>query len=359
MAYRMPDLSGFPRPVRWGILVGISALFSGLMTWLHLPAALLLGSMIAGIIVESGQADLRVPDLLFSVSQGLIGCMVANAVTPSTLHAFVGQWPVFLAVVLAIIAFNAVMGWALSRFGLLPGSTAVWGFLPGAASAMMIMAESHGADVRLVAFIQYLRVAMVALVASMIGSFWTHSAGSTAPVAWFATLHWTSFLETLSILLFGVAFGYVSNVRAGTILATIFVGSALHAGGIVDLELPRWLLGGGFLCLGWRIGSRFTPEVLAHAMQTVPRVILSIMLVIAFCGGLSVILTKRLGVDPLTAYLATSPGGIDAAAVIAASTKVDMGFVMALQCARLLLVLAIGPPLSRFVADRVSSRFSS
>jgi membrane AbrB-like protein len=356
MAFRMPNLSGLPRPVRWGILFGLSALFSGLLTWMHLPAALLLGSMIASILIESGQAGLRVPDLLFSVAQGLIGCMVASAVTPSTLHAFAGQWPVFLTVVLAIIAFNAILGWAVSRFGFLPGTTAVWGFLPGAASAMMIMAESHGADVRLVAFIQYLRVVMVALVASLIGRFWTHFAGSAAPVAWFPALHWTPLLDTLAILLFGVAFGYASNVRAGTILATIFVGSALHAGGLVDLELPRWLLGAGFLCLGWRIGSRFTPDVLVHAMRTLPRVILSILTVIAFCGGLSVVLTKRLGVDPLTAYLATSPGGIDAAAVIASSTKVDMGFVMALQCARLLLVLAIGPPLSRFVADRVSPK---
>ena len=41
---------------------------------------------------------------------------------------------------------------------MLPGTTAVWGSSPGAATAMVLMAEAFGADARLVAFMQYLRV---------------------------------------------------------------------------------------------------------------------------------------------------------------------------------------------------------
>ncbi len=71
----------------------------------------------------------------------------------------------------------------------------------------------------------------------------------------------------------------------------------------------------------------------------------------AFCGGLAWLLSHELGVDPLTAYLATSPGGMDSVAIIAAaSDSVDISFVMALQSARLLVVLAFGPSLARLVA---------
>jgi hypothetical protein len=43
-------------------------------------------------------------------------------------------------------------------------------------------------------------------------------------------------------------------------------------------------------------------------------------------------------VDALTAYLATSPGGLDSVAIIAASTpRVDLPFVLALQSVRLLV----------------------
>ncbi len=57
-------------------------------------------------------------------------------------------------------------------------------------------------------------------------------------------------------------------------------------------------------------------------------------------------------VDPLTAYLATSPGGSDSIAIIAASTDVDLSFVMAMQTVRMIAVLFIGPPLTKFISTR-------
>ncbi len=63
------------------------------------------------------------------------------------------------------------------------------------------------------------------------------------------------------------------------------------------------------------------------------------------------LMSYELGIDPLTAYLATSPGGLDLVAIIAAaSDSVDLSFVMALQGARLFFVLAFGPSLARLVS---------
>lgn len=63
-----------------------------------------------------------------------------------------------------------------------------------------------------------------------------------------------------------------------------------------------------------------------------------------------------MGIDPSTAYLATSPGGMDSVAIIAAaSDRVDISFVMALQAARFLVVLIFGPSLARLVARSVKS----
>ncbi|HUO98599.1 MAG TPA: AbrB family transcriptional regulator, partial [Rhizomicrobium sp.] len=68
------------------------------------------------------------------------------------------------------------------------------------------------------------------------------------------------------------------------------------------------------------------------------------------------VLTKIAGIDPLTAYLATSPGGADSVAIIAASSKVDAPFVMSMQMARFAAVLATGPALARFLAGRAGTR---
>ena len=46
----------------------------------------------------------------------------------------------------------------------------------------------------------------------------------------------------------------------------------------------------------------------------------------------------------------------DSVAIIAASSKVDLPFVMAMQTARFLAVLAIGPSLARAIARRIEPR---
>jgi uncharacterized protein len=54
--------------------------------------------------------------------------------------------------------------------------------------------------------------------------------------------------------------------------------------------------------------------------------------------------------DGLTAYLATSPGGMDSVAIIAAGTPVDTPLVMAVQTGRFLAVLLLGPALAKGAA---------
>lgn len=81
---------------------------------------------------------------------------------------------------------------------------------------------------------------------------------------------------------------------------------------------------------------------------------------IGFCGVLAWLLVNYIHLDPLTAYLATSPGGMDSIAVIAASSKnVDLEFVMALQTVRLFLVIFIGPALARIIARKAVAESSS
>jgi membrane AbrB-like protein len=78
----------------------------------------------------------------------------------------------------------------------------------------------------------------------------------------------------------------------------------------------------------------------------------SMLALLGICALFAVALVIFAGIDPLSAYLATSPGGADSVAIIAASTKVDVPFVMAMQAGRFIVVLLIGPPLARFIATR-------
>jgi membrane AbrB-like protein len=133
-------------------------------------------------------------------------------------------------------------------------------------------------------------------------------------------------------------------------LLPLAVGLALKLSGIMPIVLPPWLLAISYAVIGWGIGMRFTPDVIAHAASTLPRVLISVLCLIGICGLFALALVVFAGVDPLSAYLATSPGGADSVAIIAASTKVDVPFVMTMQIARFLFVVATGPATARLLS---------
>jgi membrane AbrB-like protein len=140
---------------------------------------------------------------------------------------------------------------------------------------------------------------------------------------------------------------------AGALLLPMFVGVALQHFGLMTIALPWWLLAACYALVGWSIGLRFTPAILRHAARLLPRVVAGICTLIVMCGGLAWLLARFAHVDPLTAYLATSPGGADTVAIIASSCPVDVPFVMAMQSARFVVVAFCGPAIARFVARRV------
>ncbi len=349
----------FASPVRlkpalwWSVLLFISAILGWALTSFHLPAGVLLGCMLAGIVLSSQDIRLGVPSPLFVLAQGVLGCLMARSLQPATLVKVAGDWPLFLIATVSIIAASAGLGWLLMRRQVFPGTTAVWGLAPGAASAMVVMAESYGADVRLVAFMQYLRVAVVTAVAALVAHFWTtQSASPAAEVQWFAV---TSERDLGWTLLLAFAVSSIARWRripGGAMVAPLVLGAALQAMGWLVIELPSALLAVSYAVIGWSIGLRFTRSILLHALRALPAVLGSIFVLMGVGLVIAVGLTYWAGYDPLTSYLASSPGGADSVAIIAATSAVDAGFVMAMQLARFLMVLVLGPRVSKFVATQ-------
>ncbi|MDI4231405.1 AbrB family transcriptional regulator [Bradyrhizobium sp. Arg237L] len=349
-------LQPLPVTVRWAVLFAASLLLAGVLQWVRLPAALLLGPLAAAALVQMGGGAVRVPRLLIVAAQAIIGCLVAQSITPAIISGFVRYWPIILATVALSVGASALIGWTMSRLRIIPGTTAVWGMLPGAATVMMVMAEAHGADFRLVAFMQYLRVVLVAAAASVVALWFAHGGGGRFSAGLFPPVDLTNLGATAAIALVGA--GLAARMPAGVLLGPLVLGAVFNVLGWVKIELPPLVLIATYTLIGWNTGLRFTRDVLATAARALPQSIGATAILMAFCGLLAWLLVEFLHVDPLTAYLATSPGGIDAAAIIAASTKVDTSFVMALQTVRVILLLFVGPSVARWVAgtlDRTSA----
>lgn len=336
--------------LRWGGLILLSLVLTGGLEWAHLPAALLLGPMAAGIVMAVLGQGVTLPSPAMPVAQSLVGLMIATLLPAALLGEVAAQWPIVVAGTLSTILASAVLGWALARSGILPGTTAIWGSAPGAASVMTVMSEEFGADMRLVAFMQYLRVACVALAAALVAHGFGVERSSAAEMVWFPSVSWPALLGTVALAAVLAWAGQRFRLPGGSFLLPMALGMALVQGLSLPLVLPPWLLALTYAVIGWAVGLRFTPAILAHAARAFPRVLGSILVLIAVCGLAAWVLARFAGVDPLTAYLATSPGGADSVAIISATTAVDVPFVMAMQMSRLLLVMLTGPWLARLLS---------
>ncbi len=337
--------------LQWGLLFLLSLLLSLAFLCIHLPAALLLGPMIAGIAFSLKGITLQLPRSTFLAAQAILGCMIAQNLTGSILTTLAVNWPVVLAILMVTLLSSAVVGWLLVRYSSLPGNTGAWGSSPGGAAAMVAMAQDYGADIRLVAFMQYLRVLFVAGAAVLVTRLILGDSAEAVSqqIEWFPPLSGNLWSTLLLAAVAGFT-GRILRIPSGTMLAPMIVGAWLHAGGMIVIELPEWLLAIAYMAIGWRIGLGFDRQVFFMALRPLPQILASIFALMAICAAMAWGLAHYMQIDFITAWLATSPGGLDTVAVIAAGSNADMALIMAMQTLRLFSILLTGPAVARFIS---------
>jgi membrane AbrB-like protein len=346
--------AALPPVARWLVLVAGSLLLGWLLELLHLPAALLLGPMAMAIAMALSGMSFRMPKLAFNGAQAVIGVMIASNMPPSIFSELAAQWPIFALGILATVIASAALGALMVRAQIFPGTTAVWGSSPGAASVMVLMSESYGGDMRLVAFMQYLRVVCVALAATMVARLFGVTPAASQSVDWFPALSPLAVLATLAVAFGSAWICGLMRIPGASFLGPLAGCLIAKFGFGMPLVLAPWMLAIAYALVGWAIGGRFTREVVAYAARNFLRVLGSIVCLLLICSGFAAILVFFAGIDPLTAYLATSPGGADSVAIIAASTNVDVPFVMAMQIGRFLVVVLTGPMLAKAIVRHMS-----
>ncbi len=342
------------RRVAWLVLVLAAVAVALGLSRLGVPGAWLLGPMLVGIVYGvSVQPSLTPPRWFATAAQIAIGCMVARTFEPAILIAVAHDWPIMIGVVVKTVLASALVGYVITRLRVLPEATAAWGSAPGAASAMVLMSEEFGADPRLVAFMQYLRVALVVASTSLVTrAFFTgaHAASVNVPIEHFDAI---GLGETVLVAAIGYAIARVIRLPSGALLGPLVLGATLHATGIVHLEVPTLAIEAAYSALGLYIGLRYTPETVRYALRALPTLLVSVVALIALCGLVAAGLTRYAHVDGLTAYLATSPGGLDAVALIAIGSGANVSLVVSLQILRVFVVILTGPAIARAISRSV------
>jgi membrane AbrB-like protein len=338
--------------MKWFVLAAASLACGALAQWARIPAAWLIAPMVVAVILAVNGIGLAIPRLALAIPQGIIGLTIGQVFTLPILGEVAHAWAPIVLVVGATVVAAGVAGWILAKYSPLSPETAAWGSSPGAAVTMIALSGDYGADPRIVAFMQYLRMTLVVLTASFASrvlffnaeAHAAHAAAGTTPFAL------VPFLLTLIVAVVAGFGGRYSRIPGGQFIVPLLSGAAIHVTGLFPIDIPWWFLDAAYITVGWTIGLLYTRETLRFVARIIPTLIISTSVLLAMCALSGVLLVVLMHADPLTAYLATTPGGLDSVSIIALGSGSNVALVLAIQMLRLFAVVASGPPLAKAIA---------
>lgn len=316
----------------------------------HVPAAWLIGPMIVAIVAAISGFGRTLPRWTLAAPQGVIAVTIAQVFTLPVVAEVARDWLPIVIVVVATVVAAGTAGWLLARYSPISAATAAWGSSPGASVTMIALSAEFGADPRVVAFMQYLRITLVVLTASSVAHIvLLHSPAVATAAPGTQPFALVPFAVTLAFAVAAAFGGRYSRLPGGQFLFPLIGGGALHVAGLLPIDVPWWLLDAAYLAVGWTIGLAYTREILLFVWRVLPTLLLSTCLLLAMCALAGVLLVVLVHVDPLTAYLATTPGGLDSVSIIALGSNSNVPLILAIQRLRLFAVVASGPPLAKLI----------
>jgi membrane AbrB-like protein len=334
-----------------GVLVAAAGL-AGLLTWLGVPS----GALFAGLAVGLARALLvRAPLVLpkqgMTVAQAVVGVSIGALVSLPTLQAVAADWVPVVLVTVGTLLLSVVAGRLMA---LQPGVSRVTGafsMIAGGASGITVMARELGADARMVAVLQYLRVLLIVVTMPVVAAvgFGASSGGSGGTEAAGPGV-WAGVLFTVVCVGVGIPLGRLARLPVAALLGPLLVAATLDLTGLSrDAEVPALLEAAAFLVIGLQVGLSFTRDSLRVVGRALPLALLLIVGLVLASAGLGAVLAVTADVSALTAYLATTPGGLYAVLATATDSGADATVVLAVQVLRLFVMLLTAPLVSRWL----------
>lgn len=344
--------------MRWLVLIALTVAGAFAGDAVGLPSSSLFSGMVAGVAVallwpDPAEEPAGAPGWVQRPAEALVGVTLGAYVQVETLREIGGDLVPIVLVTFATLGLSVASGLALARVADVDRATAAFGTIAGGATGIIVMARDLGADPRLVAVLQYLRVVVVVLLTPLVTAAAFGGSGSGTPA-----------LDLPPAGAQGVAFAVVCGatglalarrvpVPAPTLLLPMLVAAVLTVTGAPGVgTVPDWLQQLAFGAIGIEVGLRFTPESLRRAGRILLPALGLILALLLGSFGLALLLAPVAGVSTLSAYLATTPGGLYAVLAVAVGSGADTTFVLAVQVLRLLVMLLAAPALAKRLAPR-------
>ena len=328
-----------------------------LCVWLDTPLPWMIGPLFATAIACMFGAPLRAPIAVRAAGQWAIGTALGLYFTAPVIGALVSYaGSIVLAVLFALVlgASGAVL---LQRLSGVDRTTCFFAMAVGGASEMATQGERHGAAVDRVAAAHSLRIMMVVGIIPFAIRWWGgHGLGVGLEmfVPGAAAVNYGPLLLLVLLTCGGALILARQGVPNAWVIGPLLIAIVLTASGVHLSRLPEWMIRAGQLFIGVSLGTRFTPGF----VHTAPRFLASCaacsLAMMVLGAGFGLALAAFGGINPGTAILATSPGGIAEMSLTARVLHLGVPIVTAFHVTRMVAVVLLIGPLFRLTTRQAS-----
>jgi membrane AbrB-like protein len=355
----MPFLDSFRRLPKLAIaaLTLAAGTFGGaVFAVFDLPAAWLAGALVAVSALALVGVPVHLPDTLRKVIFVVLGISLGAAVTPETV-AGIRTWPITLA--LLAVSLPVTMGAVMLYLRFVSKwkyRETLYASAPGALSAVLAMASEARVDVRMVAFVQTVRVFLLiaALPGLLLAAGLSASVGAIPPTA---GVHAASLQDTLIMAATGIASALIADrlrVPGGLLIGPMIVNGFLHGAGYVQGNIPSVLLLASFVVLGAFTGTRFAGTTPAMIRRLLIDSIGAFVVALTVCACFAFLAAWLSGENLAKTIVAFAPGGLEAMTILAFMIGLDPAFVGAHHLARFILIALLLPFAGRWLLGKDS-----
>ncbi|MGY2067196.1 AbrB family transcriptional regulator [Blastococcus sp. SYSU DS0619] len=334
-------------------LVVAGAVGLGLLLELaRLPSPALFGGLVAGLVrALAVRSPARVPERATTAGQAVIGVALGALVDLGTLRALAADWLPVLLVTVATLLLSLLAGVALRLQRGISPVTGAFAMIAGGASGIVVMARDLGADERMVAVMQYLRVLLIVLLMPVVAATAYGATAGPGLVPGESGAGWPAgLLFTVACAVAGLAGGRLLRVPVAALLGPLVAAAVADLTGLSrGAEVPAVVESAAFLVIGLQVGVSFTRDSLRGIGRALPLALAIILVLVVACAGLGSLLAALTGATALDGYLATTPGGLYAVLATARGSGADTTFVLAVQVLRLFVMLFSAPLVARWL----------
>jgi membrane AbrB-like protein len=336
------------------LVLVVTAGLGVVLTWAHLPSAVLFAALVGGMAhALTSPTELRVPPTAFRLGQALVGVTIGSLVSLPALAGMGRDLLPVAAVTVGTVLLSLLAGRLLALRDDVTPVTGAFAMIAGGASGVVAVARELGADDRVVTVVQYLRVLVVLLLMPLVTAVVfrpEHGVGTFEAGR-------ASIAQGLAYVALAVGGGLLVArfvpISTATLLGPLAVAAVLSSTGWLGTpSVPLVLQWTAYVLIGVQVGLRFTRASLAAITRMLPVVLAIILGMVAGTAAMGAALAWLTPVNGLTAYLATTPGGLFAVLATAADSGADVTYVMAVQLFRLLVILLLTPALARLLRAR-------